>query len=115
MDTPQLTPALLVAAVRTLVAPAERRSDACLGPATDGGWWLLGLRRPDPDLLLGLPMSVPTTGEATRRRLDEAGLSVVELPRLRDVDTADDARAVAAGVPGSCFARVHDHLTRVAS
>lgn len=99
MDTPQVTPALLAGA---LAALATR--DAVFGPAADGGFWLLGLRRPAPALLLGVPMSEPTTGAAQLSRLRAAGLSVGMLPLLRDVDTAGDAAAVAAEAPSSRFA-----------
>jgi rSAM/selenodomain-associated transferase 1 len=101
MDTPQVTPALLDRARAALT-----ECDAVYGPAADGGWWLLGLRRPDPSLLLGVPMSLPTTGECQLGRLREAGLSVAALPELVDVDTPDDARTVAAQAPGSRFAAV---------
>ncbi|MDT0433214.1 MULTISPECIES: DUF2064 domain-containing protein [Streptomyces] len=96
MDTPQVTPELLT------VDFAE--CDAYLGPAVDGGFWALGLAAPDPALLRGVPMSTPHTGAAQRARLDGAGLRVRELPRLRDVDTADDAVRVAAEAPDSRFA-----------
>ncbi|MBB6474181.1 TIGR04282 family arsenosugar biosynthesis glycosyltransferase [Sphaerisporangium rubeum] len=99
MDTPQVTPALLRVACAAL-----GRYDAVFGPAADGGWWLLGLRRPDPALLLGVPMSVPETGAAQLRRLRQAGLSVAAMPELRDVDTAADAARVAALAPGTRFA-----------
>jgi uncharacterized protein len=101
MDTPQVTPALLVRAVRTLEAPGV---DAVLGPAADGGWWALGLRRPDPRALAGVPMSTPDTCRHQRRRLRSVGLRCMALPALRDVDTIDDARTVAREVPGSTFA-----------
>ncbi|MFE4624930.1 glycosyltransferase, partial [Streptomyces mirabilis] len=56
-------------------------------------------------VLRGVPMSTPTTGAAQRERLVAAGLRVRDLPRLRDVDTAADAEAVAAlAPPGSRFA-----------
>ncbi|MGW0812463.1 TIGR04282 family arsenosugar biosynthesis glycosyltransferase [Streptomyces viridiviolaceus] len=96
MDTPQVTPELLT------VDFAD--CDAYFGPAEDGGFWALGLARPDPGLLRGVPMSTPTTGAVQRARLLAAGLRVRDLPRLRDVDTAADARAVAALVPHSRFA-----------
>lgn len=99
MDTPQVTPALLRVATGALT-----EHDAVYGPATDGGWWLLGLRRPDPALLLGVPMSHPHTGQAQLERLAQAGLSVLKLPELTDVDTADDAFQVAAEAPDSRFA-----------
>ncbi|MFD0691277.1 DUF2064 domain-containing protein [Actinomadura fibrosa] len=57
MDTPQVTPALLGRARRALA-----RRGAVFGPAADGGFWLLGLRRPDARLLRGVPMSRPDTG-----------------------------------------------------
>ncbi|RZU45937.1 hypothetical protein EV284_0587 [Streptomyces sp. BK022] len=96
MDTPQLTPDLL--------APDFSDCDACFGPAEDGGFWALGLARPEPGLLRGVPMSVPETGSVQRERLAAAGLRVRELPRLRDVDTAADAHAVAALAPDTAFA-----------
>jgi glycosyltransferase A (GT-A) superfamily protein (DUF2064 family) len=99
MDTPQVTPRLLGRAGGALA-----RSDACLGLATDGGWWALGLRRPDPALLLGVPCSLPTTGSRQLGRLLRAGLSVTRLPRLRDVDVPADAVAVAAAAPDTRFA-----------
>jgi hypothetical protein len=97
MDTPQLTPGLLATA-----AEALDDHDAVFGPAADGGFWLLGLRRPDPARLLGVPMSRPDTGAAQLRRL--RGLSVATLPRLTDVDDAASAREVAGQAPHTRFA-----------
>ncbi|MFC9623400.1 DUF2064 domain-containing protein [Streptomyces sp. NPDC056930] len=105
MDTPQVTPALLATGLEF------ERCDAWFGPADDGGFWALGLAAPDPDLLRGVPMSVPETGRVQRRRLTEAGLTVRDLPALRDVDTAADALAVAGKVPGSRFGVLHAALT----
>ncbi|MFF2512865.1 DUF2064 domain-containing protein [Streptomyces sp. NPDC058086] len=97
MDTPQVTPELLTVDFAGC--------DAYFGPAEDGGFWALGLAAPDPALLRGVPMSTPTTGAVQRKRLVAAGLCVRDLPRLRDVDTAADAEAVAAvAPPGSRFA-----------
>ncbi|MDQ7911244.1 DUF2064 domain-containing protein [Phytohabitans sp. ZYX-F-186] len=100
MDTPQVTPDLLAAA-------AEQLSDvdAVLGPATDGGWWLLGLRTPSyAPALTGVPMSTPDTGRLTRAALVERGLRVAEAPALTDVDTWRDAEAVAGLAPDGRFA-----------
>ncbi len=104
MDTPQVTPALLAAAARPLVSGA---ADATFGPATDGGYWLLGLRAADPSLLLGVPMSRPDTGRAQLDRLASAGLRVAMVPELTDVDYAQDAARIASDIPGSRFARAH--------
>ncbi len=96
MDTPQLTPSLLI--VDWEVA------DAWFGPAADGGFWGLGLRVPDAALVRGVPMSTANTGASQRARLHAAGLRVADLPLLRDVDTAADAVAVARQAPWSRFA-----------
>lgn len=101
MDTPQISAALLQEAVEALAD-----HDAVYGPAADGGFWLLGLRKPDSGLLLGVPMSHPETGKHLLDRLERAGLSIALLPELTDVDTAADARRVAAEAPGSHFASV---------
>ncbi|MER6270180.1 DUF2064 domain-containing protein [Streptomyces sp900105755] len=103
MDTPQVTPALLT------VDFAE--CDAYFGGAEDGGFWALGLAAPDPALLRGVPMSTPETGAVQRQRLAGAGLRVRDLPRLRDVDTAADAAAVAALVPHGRFAALLSRCT----
>ncbi|WP_335980194.1 TIGR04282 family arsenosugar biosynthesis glycosyltransferase [Streptomyces sp. CA2R106] len=103
MDTPQVTPALLHTA-------PEPGTGAWFGPAADGGFWALGLAEPDPDLVLGVPMSTPYTGRAQRDRLTAAGLTVRDLPVLRDVDTAADAAWVAARAPGTRFATALAHL-----
>ncbi|MFG3000284.1 DUF2064 domain-containing protein [Streptomyces sp. NPDC048340] len=105
MDTPQVTPALLAPA---LVWDAY---EAWFGPAADGGFWALGLAEPDPALLRGVPMSAPETGSVQHGRLTSAGLRVGRLPQLRDVDTAEDARLVAAEAPAGRFAALHARLT----
>lgn len=99
MDTPQVTADLLSQAARSLL-----RTDAVIGLAEDGGWWALGLRQPAGDLLRGIRTSTSTTGAEQRQRLLDAGLSVADLPVLRDVDTVADVEIVAAATPGSHFA-----------
>ena len=110
MDTPQVGSALLTAAGTALL-----RHEAVLGPAADGGFWLLGLRKPDASLLLGVPMSRPDTGAVQLDRLRTAGLNVALLPELVDVDTPEDALSVAATCPHSCFARALSAIIKVAN
>ena len=99
MDTPQLTAALLAEAAGRLSTV-----DAVLGPATDGGWWALGLNRPAAaDVLRAVPMSRPDTGDRTLDALRRNGLTVGLLPELSDVDTMADAVRVAAQAPGTRF------------
>ncbi|MDI2132601.1 TIGR04282 family arsenosugar biosynthesis glycosyltransferase [Yinghuangia seranimata] len=98
MDTPQITPELLGTV-------DWDTADAWFGPAADGGFWALGLRRPDPALLLGVPMSTPRTGAVQRARLTAAALTVRDLPTLTDIDTVADLTDVAATAPDTRSAR----------
>ncbi|MGW4809068.1 TIGR04282 family arsenosugar biosynthesis glycosyltransferase [Kitasatospora sp. NPDC004272] len=104
-DTPQLDPAALAAPLSAAERPG---ADAWFGPAEDGGFWALGLARPDARLaerlLHGVPMSTADTGRRVRERLAAHGLAVRELPALLDVDGPDDAARVAALAPGTRFA-----------
>jgi glycosyltransferase A (GT-A) superfamily protein (DUF2064 family) len=129
MDTPQVTAGLIeaaasalaadssaagalaaattaagVSAAGTAAAKASGAADAVFGLATDGGFWLLGLRKPDPDLVLGVPMSQPDTGQAQLGRLTQAGLRVHMMQELTDVDTAAEAEQIAAESPATRFA-----------
>ncbi len=99
MDTPQVTPELLDAGLATL-----EDHDASFGAALDGGYWGIGLARPDARVFAGVPMSDPSTGAVQRVRLAALGLRTAILPPLRDVDTIADARAVAAAAPDGRFA-----------
>ena len=107
MDTPQLAPEHLT----QVLADLDAGADAVLGPAEDGGYWCIGLARPLPGAFDGVPMSTDETGVAQHARLVELGATVATAARLRDVDLAADARAVAAATPGSRFAAaVAEHL-----
>lgn len=102
MDTPQLTGALLRAAAEGL-----DDADGVLGPAADGGWWVLALRDPAAARALeGVPMSTDRTGADTRAALEAAGLAVATATVLRDVDEVPDADYVAALAPDCRFARL---------
>jgi uncharacterized protein len=101
MDTPQLSGPLLRETARRLTEPGI---DAVLGPAVDGGYWTIGLRRPDRSVFSGVPMSRGDTFAIQLRRLDSLGLRTALLPPLRDVDTIEDAAAVARASPDTEFA-----------
>ena len=102
MDTPQLTPDQLRA-----VAAQAQPGTAVLGSAVDGGWWVLALADSSvARVLVDVPMSTPQTRELTRAALAGAGLDVVPTALLRDVDTVEDAAAVAALAPYTRFASV---------
>jgi hypothetical protein len=111
MDTPQVSAADLSSAGDRLAAPG---ADAVLGLAEDGGFWALGLRRWIPGLFSGVEMSRSDTGEQQLRRLREARLRIALLPSMRDVDTAQDASAVAAVAPSGRFAQTLFRLNRYA-
>jgi uncharacterized protein len=102
MDTPQVTDTLLKESIDALHQPGV---DAVLGPALDGGWWGLGLRNPlHANVLSTVQMSEADTCEQTFAELRRAGLRIAPLPELSDVDTMNDAMAVAATVPFGRFA-----------
>ena len=101
MDTPQLTPALLEASAARLTEPGV---DATIGPTPDGGYWGIGLRRPQAAVFRGVPMSTNRTRDAQMRRLRALGLRTKVLPVLTDVDTMTEAQAVAFAAPSTRFA-----------
>ena len=100
-DTPQVTVDMLGDAVASL---ESGEADAVFGPSTDGGFWLLGLRRPDRSLLAGVPMSDQDPGRVLLERLAGAGLRVALAPRLTEVSTFETAEQVAGQCPSSRFA-----------
>lgn len=100
MDTPHVTPSLLLSVLEALGT-----HDAALAPAADGGWWALALAGgTGAGALVGVPMSTPTTGDDTAAALRASGLTVASGPLLRDVDTVEDAVLVAAQAPWTRFA-----------
>jgi uncharacterized protein len=109
MDTPQVDGDLLTTAAGMLLA---EEVDAVLGPATDGGWWALGVSDPaTASALARVPMSRADTGALTRAAIEDRGCSITELPMLTDVDTPADARTVGAAMsPTSRFRRTLEAL-----
>jgi hypothetical protein len=105
MDTPQMSAGLIESAARSLL---RTDTDAVLGQAEDGGFWIIGVRRPVVGLFAGVPMSTSETGTAQLARLAALQLRCARLPRLRDVDLFADALTVARNAPDTRFAAALD-------
>jgi glycosyltransferase A (GT-A) superfamily protein (DUF2064 family) len=98
MDTPQVTPQLLTDSLDRLADAGP--GTVVLGTSPDGGWWGLGVHSPVAARVLpGVPMSRGDTAVLTRAALQQAGLTVLDLPQLTDIDHFPDAVAVAAQCP----------------
>jgi rSAM/selenodomain-associated transferase 1 len=103
-DCPEFDPDYLDRAFDAL-----RHRDAVIGPAADGGYVLIGLKRPQPALFRGIRWGGPQVLETTRARLRSLGLDWQELRTLHDLDEPGDlarfprlaARARAAIAPGT--------------
>ena len=108
MDTPQVEAALL----RELAREARRRGGPVLGPALDGGWWVLVTTSAgQAGVLAGVPMSRPDTGRLTAAALRAHGWHPGAAVALRDVDLPADADAVALDAPRTRFAAAWRRLT----
>jgi hypothetical protein len=84
-DSPTLPTSLLATAAFLLLAPGQR---VVLGPADDGGYYLLGATVPYAGLFADIAWSTDTVAATTRVRAASLGLQVIELPRWYDVDDA---------------------------
>ncbi len=100
MDTPQVSTQMLWPDL------ADDPSDAVLGPALDGGYWALGMRTPDPRVFDGVPMSTARTGALQWAALARRCARPRRLPMLRDLDTIDDAIAIATAHPQLTVSRL---------
>ncbi|WP_406817168.1 DUF2064 domain-containing protein [Mycobacterium sp. M23085] len=95
MDTPQVSAELLAGCARRLL-----EMPAVLGPARDGGWWVLGVAEPAmAQCLRGVPMSAPDTGDLTLKALRDNGIDVATVQTLADVDYVDDVALVRDACP----------------
>jgi rSAM/selenodomain-associated transferase 2/rSAM/selenodomain-associated transferase 1 len=81
---------------QALVCLRDGASAMALGPASDGGYYLIGLRTLTPELFDAIPWSTPEVLAATLRVAQSRGLSVSLLPTWYDVDGIDDLRRVAS-------------------
>jgi rSAM/selenodomain-associated transferase 1 len=82
-DSPTLPTALLVRTAAALACDGDR---VVLGPADDGGYYLLGMKAAHAHLFADIAWSTDSVAETTRMRAAQLGLEVVELPSWYDVD-----------------------------
>jgi len=92
-DSPTLPMAYVAEAATAL---SDAKCDVVLGPCEDGGYYLVGLRSPQPALFEGIPWSTDAVFAMTRARAGDRGLSVHVLPQWFDVDTEADLRRLHA-------------------
>lgn len=93
-DCPALTTALIARSLETL-----RDVDAVLGPAEDGGYVLLALKRPESALFLDMPWGTDRVAELTRQRMCSLGWTWGELPILWDLDRPEDLSRMPGYLP----------------
>ncbi|NTV01679.1 MAG: glycosyltransferase [Chlorobiaceae bacterium] len=84
-DCPGLSVFLLDCAFEALEG-----DDAVIGPARDGGFYLIGLNRPIPELFLGRKWSTPEVLHESLSILSKQRAECAILPALSDIDTIDD-------------------------
>lgn len=88
-DSPTLPTRLLAQAARALAEPGDR---VVLGPAEDGGYYVIGLKAPHIHLFQDIAWSTGSVAEETRARARALGLPIVELDTWYDVDDAASLR-----------------------
>ena len=87
-DLPSVHDTLYVDALHLL-----EESDVVIGPALDGGYYLLALKRPGPELFQGIPWSTSEVLKTTQEKAAARGWQVRLLPPQRDLDTVEDLTA----------------------
>jgi rSAM/selenodomain-associated transferase 1 len=90
-DLPDLTPAVLQEAMASLA-----ENDVVIGPASDGGYYLIGFHKHTlmPRVFRGIPWSTEMVFQETMAILQNSALSVYQAPTWNDVDTVEDLRAL---------------------
>ena len=83
-DSPDLPREIVRASFRLL---AVGKADVVLGPCNDGGYYLLGMKQPHPELLTGIPWSTGDVLAVTQQKAKRIGLQVALLPPWDDIDT----------------------------
>jgi rSAM/selenodomain-associated transferase 1 len=109
-DSPTLPMAYVSEAVRLV---AEDAADLVLGPSDDGGYYLVGLRAPQPALFQDVPWSTAAVLRVTLAKARALGLRTHLLPPWFDVDTEADLRRLRREMPadGGVAARTRAFLT----
>lgn len=95
-DCPQLTPELL----RQALGRLAQGEDAVIGPAADGGYYLLGLRRFEASLFEDIDWGSDQVLAQTRERMAQSGLCCGTLARLHDLDRPEDLERFAELLEG---------------
>jgi hypothetical protein len=103
-DSPTLPTALLIETAEALAQPGER---AVLGPSSDGGYYLLGLKTAHGRLFEDIAWSTERVAEQTLERAREIDLEVYRLPVWYDVDDVDSLRRLHAELYGDDVLRRH--------
>ena len=101
-DVPDLPPEILAEAFAAL----DDRG-AVIGPAVDGGYYLIGFTKEMfvPGVFEGIPWSTDSVFPETMARLEKAGIGVHRLPSWRDVDTPEDLKELVRRNRDAPFAR----------
>jgi uncharacterized protein len=105
-DSPALPASV---AVRCFAELRHTKADVVLGPCDDGGYYLIGMQRPQPALFTGISWSTEHVTRQTLEAAQAAGLRVSLLPSWPDVDTIEDLNALWAGLQGSRESAPHTH------
>ncbi|MDX2455392.1 TIGR04282 family arsenosugar biosynthesis glycosyltransferase [Desulfosarcina sp.] len=86
-DTPDLPVSTIKESFERLMSD---QTDVVFGPCYDGGYYLVGMRRPHPELFANIPWSTDKVLADTLERARELGVRADLLQRWNDLDTIDD-------------------------
>jgi rSAM/selenodomain-associated transferase 1 len=100
-DSPTLPTSILARLAEELLAPGDR---AVLGPADDGGYYVLGMKAPHRRLFSEIFWSTALVATQTRARAQESDVPLIELPTWYDVDDPASLRRLLAELSQARFA-----------
>jgi uncharacterized protein len=109
-DSPTLPARLLIQAAELLLAPGDR---AVLGPADDGGYYLLGLKTPHAAMFADIAWSTGSVADATRARARSLGLELLELEPWYDVDDAQSLQVLLRDTSGDAAPQTRATIDRL--